>query len=74
MAGAAVIESCTVFNAPVTSVENNLSGKWIINGNKAEHELFDGVVVAVGIQSCPVCLVMKISRGQRFSLDGKKVT
>lgn len=38
----------TVFETPVSSVEKNRSGKWVINHAEAEHGSFDGVIAAVG--------------------------
>jgi hypothetical protein len=63
----------------VASVEKNMSGKWIINGNKAGYGLFDGVAVAVGVCGDLVvpCLPghenLKGSTFYSSNLDGKEV-
>jgi hypothetical protein len=56
-----------------------MSGKWIINGNKAGYGLFDGVAVAVGVCGDLVvpCLPghenLKGSTFYSSNLDGEEV-
>lgn len=47
------LQERTVFDCPVKSVRQNPNGKWIINDDEAQHGLFDGIVVAVGVTGNP---------------------
>lgn len=42
------LQSKTVFDTPIDSVEKNKSGKWVINNNPSQYGTFDGIIASVG--------------------------
>ncbi|KAJ5909290.1 hypothetical protein N7504_003933 [Penicillium tannophilum] len=73
------LERRTVFDTPVTSVEKNKNGQWVINDDEEKYGVFDGVVTAVGVCGDP--LMPTLPDQQKFkgniyhssNLDGKDV-